>query len=188
MDGVGNVVATNDNSISITTQGSQHIYKIPKSNIEGYNGAEVFLDLSAVEMSNYDINSKSHARTEDTTTTSTTATKTAEALSLTTPTLPRTKVQTSTSITEKRTESQRADLASSRPPVIIDNKSSNPSNKALKTKREAEAIEHVTTIKESIEPQQQNQTIRQENLARSKENTNNYLRNDKDPLAANMTS
>ena len=41
MDGVGNVVAINDDddSISITTQDSQHIYKIPKSDIEGYNGA-----------------------------------------------------------------------------------------------------------------------------------------------------
>jgi hypothetical protein len=47
MNGVGNVIAINDDdSISITTQGSQHIYKIPKSHIEGYNGDDVFLDLS----------------------------------------------------------------------------------------------------------------------------------------------
>src|SRR5919107_888347 len=55
-------------------------------------------------------------------------------------------------------------------------------------RREAEDIEHATTTKESIEPLLQQQTIRQENLIRSKENTNNYLRNDLDPFAANMTS
>jgi hypothetical protein len=70
MDGVGNVIAINDDdSISITTQGSQHIYKIPKSHIEGYNGDEVFLDLSAADMSKYDINSNSQPPTEKATTT-----------------------------------------------------------------------------------------------------------------------
>ena len=59
MDDIGNVVAINDDSISITTQGSRHIYKIPKSHVEGYDEAEVFLDLSAADMSTYDINSKS---------------------------------------------------------------------------------------------------------------------------------
>ena len=83
MDGVGNVVAINEDSISITTQGSQHIYKIPKSRIEGYNGAEVFLDLSAADMSTYDINSKSQALKEDTTTT---AAKSAAEVSTSTPT------------------------------------------------------------------------------------------------------
>src|SRR5919112_262791 len=57
-----------------------------------------------------------------------------------------------------------------------------------KARREAEALEHATTTKESIEPLPQQQTIRQENLIRSKENTNDYLRNDLDPFAANMTS
>ena len=209
MDGVGNVIAINDDndSISITTQGSQHIYKIPKSHIEGYNGAEVFLDLTAADMSKYDIDSESQGNTEDTittTTSTTTATKSATE-TLSRPTLPRTQVQTSISITEKRTESPTTDIPSSRPPLIIDNKSSSPSNEALKTKRreaedkarreaedkarrEAEALEHATTTKESIEPLPQQQTIRQENLIRSKENTNNYLRNDLDPFAANMTS
>ena len=71
MDGVGNVIAMNDDddSISIITQSSQHIYKIPKSHIEGYNGDEVFLDLSAADMSKYDINSNSHPPTEKATTT-----------------------------------------------------------------------------------------------------------------------
>jgi hypothetical protein len=60
-----------------------------------------------------------------------------------------------------------------------------------KTRREAEAIEHATATKESIEtiPLPQQQTITQENnLIRSTENTNNYLRNDLDPFAANKTS
>jgi hypothetical protein len=132
MDGVGNVVGINDDSISITTQGSQHIYKIPKSHIEGYNGAEVFLDLSTADMSNHDINSKSQALKEET---ATTAAKSTSEVSTSTPTT----AQTQTSpITEKRTGSPTTDLASSRNPVIIDNKSSSPPNEALKTKREAE--------------------------------------------------
>jgi hypothetical protein len=211
MDGVGNVVAINDDdSISITTQGSQHIYKIPKSNIEGYNGAEVLLDLAAAEISKYDINSKSQDNTQDTittTTTSTTAATKSATETLSRPTLPRTQVKTSTSIIEKRTESPATtEIASGLTPVIIDNKSSTP-NQASKTKRreaedkarreaedkarrEADAIEHATiTTKESIEPLPQQQTIRQQNLLRSKENTNNYLRNDDlDPVSANMTS
>jgi hypothetical protein len=215
MDGVGNVVAINDDdSISITTQGSQHIYKISKSHIEGYNGAEVFLNLSAADMSKYDINSKSQDNREDTITTtiSTTASTKSVTETLSTPTLPRTQVKTSTSITEKRTESPTTDLASSHRPVITDNKSSSPtSNEALKAKRreaedkarrededkarrEDEVIEHatITTTKESFEtpptpPPQQQDIIEEKNLTTSTENTNNYLRNDKDPLAANMT-
>ena len=122
MDGVGNVIAINDDdSISITTQGSQHIYKIPKSHIEGYNGDEVFLDLSAADMSKYDINSNSHPPTEKATTTTTTK-STAEESSLITTSSSPTQVESSTSITEKRTESPIKDLPSSRPPVIKDNK------------------------------------------------------------------
>jgi hypothetical protein len=83
MDDIGNVVAINDDSISITTQGSQHIYNIPKSHVEGYDGAEVFLDLSAAEMSNYDINSKSQDNIEKTITAAKSA---AEASSTTTQT------------------------------------------------------------------------------------------------------
>jgi hypothetical protein len=48
-------------------------------------------------------------------------------------------------------------------------------------------MEHVTTIKDSIAPQQQDQTIRQESLTRSEGNSNN-LRNDVDSFASNMTS
>ena len=128
-------------------------------------------------MPTYDINSKSQTLKE----TTTTAAKSAAEVSTSTPTTAQT--QTS-SFTEKRTGSPTTDLASSRNPVIIDNKSSSPTNEALgimreaedKARREAEAIEQ-TTIKESIEPQQRQQTIRQEkNLIRSKENTD-YLGN-----------
>jgi hypothetical protein len=187
MDGVGNVVAINDDSISITTQGSQHINKIPKSHIGGYNGAGVFLDLSAADMSTYDIDSKSQALKEETTTTA----KSTSEVSTSTPTTAQTQT---TSITEKRTRSTTTDLASSHTPVIIDNKNSSLPNEALGTKREdedkarreAEAIEQ-TAIKESIEPQQRQQTIRQEkNLVTSRENAD-YLRNDCEPFSANMT-
>ena len=50
MEGAGNVVAIDGDSVIISTQGGQHQYKIPKSHIEGYNGAEVYLDLSVGDM------------------------------------------------------------------------------------------------------------------------------------------
>ena len=51
MQGAGNVVAIDGDSVIISTQGAQHQYKIPKSHVEGYNGAEVYLDLSVDELS-----------------------------------------------------------------------------------------------------------------------------------------
>ncbi|HEY6884433.1 MAG TPA: hypothetical protein VI278_10385 [Nitrososphaeraceae archaeon] len=53
MEGAGNVVAIDGDSVIISTQGAQHQYKIPKSHIEGYNGAEVYLDLSVGDMSSF---------------------------------------------------------------------------------------------------------------------------------------
>jgi hypothetical protein len=53
MEGAGNVVAIDGDSIIISTQGAKHQYKIPKSHVEGYNGAEVYLDLSVSEMSSF---------------------------------------------------------------------------------------------------------------------------------------
>src|SRR6188472_2034392 len=63
MEGAGNVVAIDGDSVIISTQGAQHQYKIPKSHVEGYNGAEVYLDLSVGEMSSFnrDNNNKSQA-------------------------------------------------------------------------------------------------------------------------------
>jgi hypothetical protein len=53
MQGAGNVVAIDGDSVIISTQGAQHQYKIPKSHVEGYNGAEVFLDIDFSEMSSF---------------------------------------------------------------------------------------------------------------------------------------
>ena len=63
MEGAGNVVAIDGDSVIISTQGGQHQYKIPKSHVEGYNGAEIFLDLSVGELSSLstDDNNKSQA-------------------------------------------------------------------------------------------------------------------------------
>jgi hypothetical protein len=63
MEGAGNVVAIDGDSVIISTQGGQHQYKIPKSHVEGYNGAEVYLDLSVGELSalNTGDNNKSQA-------------------------------------------------------------------------------------------------------------------------------
>ena len=97
--------------------------------------------------------------------------------------------------TEEITGSPISDLTSSSASIIIDNKNSSLPNEVLRTKkeaknkarREAETIEHTIT-KESIEPQQQEQTIRQEkNLIRSKENDDSYPRNDREPFSTNMT-
>jgi hypothetical protein len=49
----GNVDAINGDSIVIITEGARKEYKISKSNVEGYNGAEVFLKLNAGELENY---------------------------------------------------------------------------------------------------------------------------------------
>ena len=49
----GNVDAINGDSIVIITEGARKEYKISKSNVEGYNGAEVFLKLTLGELENY---------------------------------------------------------------------------------------------------------------------------------------
>src|SRR5215210_7926568 len=46
MEAVGNIVAVQEDLVSITTEDAQQKYIIPKSHVEEYNGAEVFLDLS----------------------------------------------------------------------------------------------------------------------------------------------
>jgi len=68
MQGAGNVVAIDGDSVIISTQGAQRQYKIPKSHVEGYNGAEVYLDLSVSEMSSFNRdnnNKKSQAISEE---------------------------------------------------------------------------------------------------------------------------
>lgn len=51
----GNVDAVNSDSIIITSQGDRKEYKISKNQIEGYNGAEVFLKISLDELEQYKI-------------------------------------------------------------------------------------------------------------------------------------
>ena len=49
----GNVDAINGDSIVIISEGARKEYKISKSNVEGYNGAEVLLKLTIGELENY---------------------------------------------------------------------------------------------------------------------------------------
>ena len=49
----GNVDAITGDSIVIITEGARKEYKISKSNVEGYNGAEVLLKLTIGELENY---------------------------------------------------------------------------------------------------------------------------------------
>ena len=54
-DDAGNVDAVNADSVIITSQGDRKEYSLPKSQIDGYNGAEVFLKISLVELERYKI-------------------------------------------------------------------------------------------------------------------------------------
>ena len=65
MEGIGNIVAVQEDSIIVATEGAQHEYKIPKSHVEGYNGAEVFLDFSVNKLSTYDVINKSQTLAEE---------------------------------------------------------------------------------------------------------------------------
>jgi hypothetical protein len=49
----GNVDAIDDDSIVIITEGARKEYKLSKSYVDGYNGAEVFLKLTAAELERY---------------------------------------------------------------------------------------------------------------------------------------
>jgi hypothetical protein len=50
---VGNVDATYGDSVVIITEGAREEYKVPKSQVKGYNGAEVLLKLTAYELEKY---------------------------------------------------------------------------------------------------------------------------------------
>ena len=63
MEGAGNVVAIDGDSVIISTQGAKHQYKIPKSHVEGYNGAEVYLDLSVSELSSFNTDDNNNSQT-----------------------------------------------------------------------------------------------------------------------------
>ena len=49
----GNVDATDSDSVVIITEGAREEYKIPKSQVDGYNGAEVLLKLTLSELEKY---------------------------------------------------------------------------------------------------------------------------------------
>ena len=46
----GNVDAVDTNSIVIITEGARKEYNLPKSEVDGFNGAEVFLKLTIAEL------------------------------------------------------------------------------------------------------------------------------------------
>lgn len=64
MQGAGNVVAIDGDSVIISTQGAQHQYKIPKSHVEGYNGAEVFLDIAVSDMSSFNMDNDNNIKAQ----------------------------------------------------------------------------------------------------------------------------
>lgn len=49
----GNVDAVDADSVVIITGGARKEYRIPKSQVDGFNGAEVFLKLSFGELEKY---------------------------------------------------------------------------------------------------------------------------------------
>jgi hypothetical protein len=52
---VGNVDAIETDVIVIITEGARGEYRIPKSEVEGFNGAEVFLRSNIAELKKYKI-------------------------------------------------------------------------------------------------------------------------------------
>jgi hypothetical protein len=51
----GNVDAVDANSIVIITEGARKEYKLPKSEVDGFNGAEVFLKLTIAELEKFKV-------------------------------------------------------------------------------------------------------------------------------------
>ena len=51
----GNVDAIYADSIVIITEGAREEYKLPKSQVEGFDGAEVFLKVSRAELEKYKV-------------------------------------------------------------------------------------------------------------------------------------
>ena len=54
-DDAGNVDAVNADSVIITSQGDRKEYSLPKSQIDEFNGAEVFLKIGLDELERYKI-------------------------------------------------------------------------------------------------------------------------------------
>ena len=51
----GNVDAIVEDTVVITSEGDRKEYNLPKSQIEGYNGAEVFLKITFGELEQYKV-------------------------------------------------------------------------------------------------------------------------------------
>ena len=51
MGDIGNVIAIDMDSITLMLR--VHEFKIPKSSVEGYNGSEVFLNITEAEIYNF---------------------------------------------------------------------------------------------------------------------------------------
>lgn len=51
----GNVDALQGDNVIITSQGDRKEYSLPKDQVDGYNGAEVFLKISLDELEKYKI-------------------------------------------------------------------------------------------------------------------------------------
>lgn len=51
----GNVDAIEGNTVVITSEGDRKEYNLPKSQVEGYNGAEVSLKISFGELEKYKV-------------------------------------------------------------------------------------------------------------------------------------
>jgi hypothetical protein len=51
----GNVDAVDTNSIVIITEGARKEYNLPKSEVDGFNGAEVFLKLTIAELEKFKV-------------------------------------------------------------------------------------------------------------------------------------
>jgi hypothetical protein len=51
----GNVISVASDKIIVGSEGARHEYIIPKSAVEGFNGSEVFLNISFGELRNYEV-------------------------------------------------------------------------------------------------------------------------------------
>ena len=52
---VGNVDATDEDSVVVITEGARGEYRIPKSEVQGFDGAEVFLKPTLAELKKYKV-------------------------------------------------------------------------------------------------------------------------------------
>ena len=51
----GIITATASDKITVNSEGSKHQYELLKTNVERFNGSEVFLNIPHAELSNYEV-------------------------------------------------------------------------------------------------------------------------------------